>query len=197
MHPFKISYHKQSSTNIPSFQKSVKLPIFLPCPGHSALWIFFIFFSLRVLNDRSYLLFEFSVQCFLFSSAISWNSFSISIPSINDEHQRITSSVWALTVLNISATGAAPSQVLWGWRDGLEEWQLQGGGDGYVRFDEMVTAGWVGKGRLMQRKEYKQSHGGPCSRVTGLRDGQADVSSLCVQWSLDYSIEMTELKEGL
>lgn len=49
----------------------------------------------------------------------------------------------------------------------------------------------------MQRKEYKQSHGGPCSRVTGLRDGQADVSSLCVQWSLDYSIEMTELKEGL
>ena len=60
----------------------------------------------------------------------------------------------------------------------------------------MVTAGWVGKGRLMQRKEYKQSHRGPCSRVTGLRDGQADMSSLCVQWSLDYSIAMTELKKG-
>lgn len=165
----------------------MKPPIFLPfpCPGHSALWIFVIFFSLMVLNDRSYLLFELSVQCFLFSSVISWSFFSISIPFISDEHQRSTSSVWALTVLNISASGAASSQVLWGWRDGLEEWSF--GEEEIVTLDLMKwwqqdgweKVVWCG-GKSISKVTEACVPGWPGSGMARL------MWALCAaQWSLD------------
>ena len=54
------------------------------------------------------------------------------------------------------------------------------GGDIYIRFDEMARAERIGKGHLMQRKEHKQSHYGPCFGVARRRNrwnGQTEVGS--------------------